>query len=306
VQTQEAYFVAQFQPDLPPGVFNRSVARGQAVGQAIREWADGDGYAALHNCAYAPPAGDGLWTPTPPGYRPALQPCWGQIRPLVLEAGSQCSPAPPPAYSEEPDSLFYQEAWEVYDVVNNLTPEQLAIALYWADDPGLTGTPPGHSIAILGQVLAQQEASLALAAEAYARVGIAVADAFVACWWTKYEYNLLRPITYVHNVLGDGAWVTPVNTPPFPEYTSGHSVQSAAAAQVMTDLFGEISFTDQTHVSLGYAPRTFASFFAYAEEAAISRLYGGIHFRAAIELGIAQGKCIGQRVSAIGFRAEQE
>jgi hypothetical protein len=143
-----------------------------------------------------------------------------------------------------------------------------------------------------------------LAAEAYARVAIAVADAFIACWWTKYEYELLRPVTYVHKVLGDTVWMPPVNTPPFPEYTSGHSVQSAATAQVLTDLFGEITFTDRTHETLGFVPRTFSSFFAYAEEAAISRLYGGIHFRAAIELGIEQGKCIGQQVSALQFRTE--
>jgi hypothetical protein len=180
----------------------------------------------------------------------------------------------------------------------------LAIALYWADDPGLTGTPPGHSLSILSQVLVQQGSALGVAAEAYARVGLAVADAFIACWWTKYEYNLLRPITYVHEVLADPAWITPVNTPPFPEYTSGHSVQSAATAQVLTGLFGEMTFTDHTHGELGLAPRTFTSFFAYAEEAAISRLYGGIHFRSAIELGIEQGKCIGERVNALQFRSE--
>jgi hypothetical protein len=304
VQAQEAYFVAQFQSDLPPGIFQRSVARGQAIGQAIGQWAEADGYAALHNCPYSPPVGEGLWTPTPPGLAPALQPCWGQVRPFVLADGSECNPGPPPAYSEEPDSLFYQEAWEVYSTVNNLTPEQLTIALYWADDPGLTGTPPGHSLSILSQVLVQQEAALGVAAEAYARVGMAVADAFIACWWTKYEYNLLRPITYVHEVLADPAWTTPVNTPPFPEYTSGHSVQSAATAQVLTGLFGEMTFADHTHGELGLAPRTFTTFFAYAEEAAISRLYGGIHFRSAIELGIEQGKCIGERVNALQFRSE--
>jgi hypothetical protein len=304
VQAQEAYFVAQFQPDLPPGIFQRSVARGQAIGQAIGQWAEADGYAALHNCPYSPPLGEGLWTPTLPGFAPALQPCWGQVRPFVLTHGSECNPGPPPAYSEEPDSLFYQEAWEVYSTVNNLTPEQLAVALYWADDPGLTGTPPGHSLSILSQVLVQQGSALGVAAEAYARVGLAVADAFIACWWTKYEYNLLRPITYLHEVLADPAWTTPVNTPPFPEYTSGHSVQSAATAQVLTGLFGEMTFADHTHGELGLAPRTFTTFFAYAEEAAISRLYGGIHFRSAIELGIEQGKCIGERVNALQFRSE--
>lgn len=168
----------------------------------------------------------------------SLLPCWGQLRPFVLADGSQCTPVAPPAYSEDPGSDFYQEAWEVYTVVKQLTAEQLTIAQFWADDPGRTGTPPGHSISILNQILVQQGSSLETAAEAYARLGIALADSFIACWWTKYQHNLLRPITYIHTVLGDPTWSTPVNTPPFPEYTSGHSVQSAAAAQVLTDLFG--------------------------------------------------------------------
>lgn len=304
IQSQEAYFVAQFQPQLPPGIYKRSVARGQAVGRAVSRWAAGDGYAALNNCAYNPPVGAGLWTPTPPGFGPALQPCWGQMRLFVPGDGGECDAGPPPVYSEEAGSPFYQEAWEVYTVTGQLTPEQLAIAAYWADDPGSTGTPPGHSISITTQILTQEEASLALAAEAYARVGIAVSDAFVACWWTKYEYNLLRPVTYIHDVLGDSEWTPAVNTPPFPEYSSGHSVQSAAAAQVLTDLFGDLAFTDNTHVGRGFPPRTFNNFFDFAQEAAISRLYGGIHFRSAIERGLEQGICIGRQVSALQFRIE--
>jgi hypothetical protein len=304
IETLEAQWIGAFQPVLPPGVFRRSVVRGQAVGEAILHWAASDGYAGVHDCPYSPPAGAGLWISTPPGFQPALLPCWGELRPFVLAHGSECNPGPPPAYAEASGSLFYQEALEVYNVVNHLTPEQRTIAQYWADDPGLTGTPPGHSIAILSQILVQQDASLALAAEAYAGVGVALADAFIACWWSKYQYNLLRPNTYIHTVLGDGGWTTPVNTPPFPEYTSGHSVQAGAAAQVLTDLFGAVSFVDQTHVSLGYAPREFASFHAFAEEAAISRLYGGIHYRAAIEQGIIQGHCIGQRVRALQFKIE--
>ena len=305
IRALEIQFVEQFQPTLPPGVFQRSVDRGRSISQAIQRWAGSDRAAAYSACPYLPPGGAGLWVPTPPGFRPPLLPCWGQLRPFVLADGSQCSPDPPPAYSEDPGSDFYQEAWEVYTVVKQLTPEQLAIAQFWADDPGRTGTPPGHSISILNQILVQQEASLETGAEAYARLGIALADSFIACWWTKYQHNLLRPITYIHTVLGDTTWSTPVNTPPFPEYTSGHSVQSAAAAQVLADQFGDQSFTDDTHAVLGYAPRTFTSFFAFAQEAAISRLYGGIHYRAAIERGLEQGTCVGQSVSALKFRIQQ-
>jgi hypothetical protein len=305
IQALESQFAEQFQPALPPGIFQRSVDRGRSISQAIQRWAKSDGASNYSTCPFLPPGGAGLWVPTSPGFKPPLLPCWGQLRPFVLADGSQCSPDPPPAYSEDPGSDFYQEAWEVYTVVNQLIAEQLAIAQFWADDPGRTGTPPGHSISILNQILVQQKASLETAAEAYARLGIALADSFIACWWTKYQHNLLRPITYIHTVLGDTIWSTPVNTPPFPEYTSGHSVQSAAAAQVLTDLFGAQPFTDQTHAALGYAPRTFSDFFAFAEEAAISRLYGGIHFRAAIERGLEQGRCVGQRVSALKFRFQQ-
>ena len=298
----EEQFTREFKPGLPPGVYKRSVERGQAISQAIIEWAATDGYETYKDCPYLPPTGAGLWQPTPPGFRPPLLPCWGKLRPFVINLGSECNAGPPPTYSEDPQSEFYQEAWEVYNVVNHLNPERLAIAQFWADNPGQTGSPPGHSISILSQILIQEGSSLEIAAEAYARVGIALADSFIACWQTKYQYNLLRPITYIHNVLGDTGWTTPVVIPPFPEYPSGHSVQSGAAAQVLTDMFGEVAFTDKTHTSLGYAPRTFISFFAFAEEAAISRLYGGIHYRAAIERGLEQGRCIGQRINALQFK----
>jgi hypothetical protein len=188
--------------------------------------------------------------------------------------------------------------------VKNLTPEQKEIALFWADDPGKTSTPPGHSISIASQVLREKNASLALAAETYARVGMAVADAFIGCWNTKYQYDLIRPISYIQNVI-DPTWnnpsiTDPVTTPPFPEYTSGHSVQSGAAASVLTALFGDsYKFTDNTHVQRGLPARTFYSFFQAADEAALSRLYGGIHFMPAIELGLMQGKCIGEKINSL-------
>ncbi|MBK8024686.1 MAG: vanadium-dependent haloperoxidase [Chloroflexi bacterium] len=213
-------------------------------------------------------------------------------------------PSAPPDYSEEAQSVFYREAAEVYESTRALTPEQEAIALFWADDPGQTETPPGHSISILTQVLAQEKASLALAAEAYARLGIAVADSFIGCWYAKFQFNLLRPVTYIQSMI-DAEWMPPINTPPFPEYTSGHSVQSAASARVLTDLFGEhYAFTDHTHDARGLAARSFSSFAEYAEEAAISRLYGGIHYRAAIDQGMDQGECIGERVSSLQFRID--
>jgi hypothetical protein len=221
---------------------------------------------------------------------------------MVLSGGAECPPGEHPAYSEDPASAFHAEALETYEAVRNLTPQQEAIARFWSDDPGLTATPPGHSISITTHVLRREDASLATAAEAYARVGIAVCDAFISCWHQKYVYNLLRPVTYIRRLV-DPEWLPLLVTPPFPEYTSGHSVQSGAAFQVLTDLFGSsYAFVDRTHDRLGLPPRSFSSFFEAAEEAAISRLYGGIHFRAAIDNGVEQGKCIGRAATALALR----
>jgi len=223
------------------------------------------------------------------------------MRTFVISSGAACEPGPPPLYSEEETSQFMVEAQEVYETASNLTAEQLTIAQFWADNPGQTGTPPGHSIMILTQILETEDANLEIAAEGYAKLGMAVADAFIACWWTKFEYDYLRPITCIRDLI-DPNWLSPVSTPPFPEYSSGHSTQSGAAAQVLTGMFGDMAFTDHTHDSRGMAPRSFSSFFEFADEAAISRLYGGIHFRSAIELGVDQGSCIGEEVSALPFK----
>ena len=307
VDALEESFAAGFRTTVPPGILRRSVDRGRSVAAHIFEWSklDGGHEGYLRNFPpYTPPVGPGLWVPTPPGFLSALQPFWGSNRPFALRSGGECDPGSPLAYSEELSSSFFAEALECYEVVTNLSPEQRAIALFWSDDPGITCTPPGHSVSILTQVVRDRGFALDVAAEAYARVGIAVADAFISCWNTKFRYNLLRPVTYIRRLI-DPTWSSLLVTPPFAEYTSGHSVQSAASAQVLTDLFGTVAFTDHTHDDRGLAPRSFGSFFEAAEEAALSRLYGGIHFSTAIALGLEQGRCIGQEVSNLGFRARE-
>jgi PAP2 superfamily len=301
IDALERRHASEAAPFVPRGVHPRSAQRGAAVARHVFEWSSSDGGHEGFRTnfpPYTPPSGPGLWEPTPPGFLPALQPSWGSNRPFVLPSGSSC-PAPPPLpYSEDPGSSFYAEAQECHVATTQLTPEQEAIARFWSDDPGTTPTPPGHSVSILTQVARQHELPLDRAAVAYARLGIAVADAFVACWNTKYEHNLLRPVTCIRRLI-DPAWTPLLITPPFPEYTSGHSVQSGAAAQVLTHLFGSLPFTDRTHESRGMPARSFGSFFEAAEEAAISRLYGGIHYSAAIERGLEQGICIGRQVSAL-------
>jgi hypothetical protein len=210
---------------------------------------------------------------------------------------------PPPAYSEDQASAFYREALEVYQAVKSLTPEQEAIARFWSDDPMLSPTPPGHWIFIANDILEQQKASLDVSAEVMMRLGVAMADAFIGNWYAKYQYDLLRPVTYIRRVI-DPKWEPLLITPPFPEYPSGHSTQSGAAAAVLTAMFGEnFAFTDRTHERDGMAARSFASFDAAAAEAGISRLYGGIHFRTAIDQGLAQGRCIGQHAVALRTRS---
>jgi hypothetical protein len=295
-------FSQRSQEILRHGTYRRSTARGADVAGHVFEWSKTDGghEGFLRNLPpYVRPRGPGLWEPTPPAFLPALQPYWGTNRPFLPMAGETCSPRPPLAYSDDPCSAFYAEAYECYLALRDLTPEQEAIARFWSDEPGLSATPAGHWISIVTQLVRALDVPLSRAAEAYAKVGIAVADAFVSCWRTKYQYNVLRPVTYVRRLI-DPAWTTLLVTPPFPEYTSGHSVQSAAAARVLTDLFGPVSFTDRTHAPRGLPARSFDSFLDAAREAAISRLYGGIHFRDGIERGVEQGLCIGKQVRSLG------
>jgi hypothetical protein len=301
----EARFERRLREAVSPRVFERSVRRGYEVADAIFTWSklDGGHEGYLRNFPpYTPPAGPGLWVPTPPSFSTALQPFWGGNRCFAIRNGAAFPPGDHPRYSERRDSRFWREAREVYDTVNAVTSEQEAIARFWSDDPGVTATPPGHSISVATQVLRREGSSLAEAAETYARVGIAVSDAFVSCWFQKFRYNLLRPVTYSRAQF-DPDWLPLLVTPPFPEYPSGHSVQSGAAFQVLTDLFGRrYAFVDWTHNDRGFAPRRFGSFLEAADEAALSRLYGGIHFRAAIENGLAQGRRIGRAVSRLPLR----
>jgi hypothetical protein len=308
----EGQLAERYRHTLDSATFARSVQFGRTLAVALYTWAmkDGGHEGQLRNfpADYQPAKGPGAWVPTPPDFAPIpLQPTWGNNRRFLPDHGQSCTPTPVIPYSEEEDADFYRQAQEVYDTVRLLTPEQRIIALYWADDPGYTATPPGHSLALTTQILQREQASLSLAAETYAKVGMALSDAFVSCWQLKYLYNRIRPISYIQLVI-DPLWNTPtvtdpVATPPFPEYTSGHSVQSGAVAEVLTALFGDqYAFTDHTHDRRGFLPRPFASFWAMANEAAVSRLYGGIHFRDAIEDGLEQGRCIGQQVLALPFR----
>ena len=292
-----------------PEIINRSNSFGKLMAMAIMTWARTDGgheaWGPLrrNRANYVPPSGAGRWAATTPAFAKPQLPYWGENRPFALKSVEDCPAPPPPEYSEEANSAFYKSAQEVYNISNAATQEQRQFALYWADDPGKTPTPAGHWSFIANDLLKTRKANLAEAAVTHARLNIAMADAFTACWATKYAHNVLRPVTYVQGSF-DSNWVPSLmTTPPFPEYPSGHSVQSSAAASVLNEIFGaNTTFTDNTHNDRGWGPRTFTSFNAAANEAALSRLYAGIHFRFGIEGGQVQGKCVAAKVLALKFK----
>ncbi|QYK41823.1 MAG: vanadium-dependent haloperoxidase [Paracoccaceae bacterium] len=293
---------------LDPAVAERSLAYGRAVAGHVLAWAATDGGASVANLGFPVEwtrgTGPQAWVPTSAValQQAPLLPRWGENRPFVLPSGAECRLPPPPAYSEDPASQFRREAQEVYDTVAALTPDQLAIARFWSDDPMLSSAPPGHWVAIAVSVFAEQGTDAARQGEVMALLGVSLADAFIVCWRDKYDYDLVRPVSYIRRVI-DPRFEPPLITPPFPEYPSGHSTQSGAAAVVLTHLFGEpFTFVDNTHADDGLPGRTFASFWDAAEEAGISRLYGGIHFRSAIREGLEQGRCVGEQVIRLRTR----
>lgn len=290
-------------------VVARSVAAGQAVADHILAWAATDGGAVIQNMGfpmeYSPGTRPQDWVPTNliRLQQAPLLPQWAQNRPFALPAADACDAPPHPAYDEAPGTDFHAAAQEVYDTSRALTDEQRLIARFWSDDPMLTPTPAGHWIAIVLQIADRDALPVEVISSTLAKLGVAQADAFISCWSTKFKYNLLRPVTYIKRHI-DPAWEPLLITPPFPEYTSGHSTQSGAASTVLTSVFGEgFAFDDETHVDEGFEPRSFPSFAAAAEEAAISRLYGGIHFRFGNQAGLDQGRAVGAYAAALRTEA---
>ena len=307
---QDSVFAEFNRMRIPRPVYQRSVAYGDAIAGHILEWSKGDNYTQTRSMPkFTINAKDpARWVPTPPQHADALEPHWKTIRPWVLDSARQFKPNPPIPYSEDKNSAFYKAALEVYQIKKTLSAFERETALYWDCNPFEVTTaghlmvalkkisPGGHWINITAQACRKANASLIQSAEAYALVALAIADAFISCWAEKYTSVLLRPETYINRHI-DPDWRPFIESPPFPEHTSGHSTISAAAATVLTHLFGEsFSFTDSTEVEFGMAPRTFGSFYEAADQAAISRLYGGIHYRHGNESGRHNGRQIGQYV----------
>jgi PAP2 superfamily len=293
---------------LSGATIGRSKEWGVYVAQTIFEWSKTDGghlgYTKNFPKDYVIPVGTGKWIPTYPKYLSPMQPKWGENRTFVPNVATFTLPNAPIAYSEDTASAFYKNAKFVYEAVRNGTAEQKIIAKYWSDDPGEPGTPGGHSVSITTIVLQKQGATLATCAEIYAKIGMGISDAFVSCWKGKFIFNYMRPISYIRMKI-DPNFVPILETPPFPEFTSGHSVQSGAAAKILSDAFGSnYLFTDRTHASrtdIDGTPRSYRSFLEFATEAASSRLYGGIHYQEAIEVGVLQGTKVGAAIDKLKF-----
>lgn len=292
---------ALYQGSIDSAVFADSKAYGQQLGWDVFDYSKTDGgykcYLSNTDASYVPPVCPQCWVPTPPAFGMAVQPHWGDRRPFVAEDTlAPVIPGPNPTYSTDTLSAFYAYAMQTYITKNNLTQAQKNIASYWADGGGSV-TPPGHSISILNQILFNENEDLAFAALAYAKLGMSQMDAFIACWKTKYIHNLMRPVTYI-NANIDASWTSYIGTPAFPEYTSGHSSQSGAMAVVMSEMFGySYAFTDSTHGTSYGGPRSFQNFDEAANEAALSRLFGGIHYEFSNVFGVMIGKMIGENIN---------
>ena len=275
-------------------LLSKSSAFGKAVANAVFNWSETDGYKDAGK-PYTAPAGAGLWVPTAPAFAAASTPFWGNNRTVITGSTSNTLPSAPVAYSIDPSSPFYQMVKQVYDASLNLTDDQKAMAIFWRDVPGVTS--PGHWLSIMQQVIRKTNSRLDKAAFAYALTGSAINDALISCWKAKYQYNLVRPITYIRDVMEHSSWSSYVGTPPHPEYPSAHSALSGAGAAALEKLFGNSGpFTDHTYNYSGFAPRTYSSFMAIPEEAGKSRLYAGIHYQPGIDAGIMLGKKVAANI----------
>lgn len=290
-------------------VYQNSLRLGEMVSDSILAWSARDNYGATRKKRrYTYSKEKGKWTPTPPGYIDAVEPYWSQIRPVSLDSAGQFKPVPPPAFNTEPASVFMKELKEVYDKTRILSKEEVLIASFWDCNPFYLNTqghlnfatkklsPGGHWISIAGQAMESAGKNWIESCSTYLLTSIALFDGFISCWDEKYRSQFIRPETVI-NAYVDEKWRPLLQTPPFPEYTSGHSVISTAAAEVLeAELGRDFGFDDHTETPYGLPVRHFASFAAAAEEAAISRLYGGIHYRSAIVNGQKQGRGVGLQV----------
>jgi hypothetical protein len=296
-----------FRKQVDDSVYQSSVAFGDTIARVILERARKDGYfQSRGKPKYIGSNEPGKWKPTPPDYLDGVEWCWNTMKSMVMDSASQFKPAPPPRISTDTGSIFFKSVREVYNINKSLTEEQMNIATYWDDNPLVimhSGhmmfgnkkiTPGGHWMGICAIASRQSGADPVKTSRAYALTSLALYDAFISCWDEKYRSSYIRPVTIINETL-DNTWMPFLQTPPFPEYTSGHSTITASAAIVLTSLFGEnFAFQDTSDLRYIGMQRHFNSFTEAASEASISRVYGGIHYRFSVDTGAQQGKKLGE------------
>lgn len=305
IQKSREQLLVNFE-NIADAIKTRSIAWGEEVASVILERAGNDGYKLTRGMPkFSVLKETGIWQQTPPDYEEAVEPNWQYIKPLLMDFASQFKPVRPPAFSLDPSSQYYKELLEVYNMSKTLTDEQKLIAKYWDDNPFVSEhkghlmygnkktTPVGHWMGIIGILGKQSNKPELVIAQAYALASAAVFDAFISTWEEKYSSKTVRPVTVIREHIAS-EWSTLLQTPPFPEYTSGHSVISAAAATVLSAIFGKgTAFHDTTELKYLGLERSFSSLEAASYEVSMSRMYGGIHYRSAVMNGQKQGQQIG-------------
>ncbi len=295
---------------IPKDILERSLEYGEFVANHIKIWYEKDNYKQTRSFPkYTIQRGDDYsWKPTPPDYMEGIEPHWNKIRTLVIDSSNQFVIKPPPTFSLNKGSNFYKDLIEVYEIGNNLSDEQKEIASFWDCNPYVSHhkghamfatkkiTPGGHWIGITKIASKKANLNLMETIYTYSMVSISLFDAFIICWDEKWRSILVRPETVINQYI-DSEWIPFLQTPPFPEYTSGHSVISRSAARILTHLLGDnFEFLDTSEEKYGLPARNFNSFIHASEEAAISRIFGGIHYMPAITYGVEQGEKVGNHI----------
>ena len=295
-----------FKQHLDEATYKASVAFGDTIASVVLKRAKTDGYAASRGKSKFLGSNEpGKWRPTPPDYLDGVEWCWNTMKTMVLDSASQFKPALPPSYNNKPGSTFHNMVKEVYDINKNLTDEQKLIAKYWDDNPFVIEhsghmtfgnkkiTPGGHWMGIAAQIIKQEKADHVKAAKTFALTSIALYDGFISCWDEKYRSNYVRPVTVIKDMI-DKDWMPFLQTPPFPEYTSGHSTITASAATVLTKLYRDnLAFEDSSDYKYIGLKRKFNSLHEAAAECSMSRVYGGIHYVISVNTGASMGKQVG-------------
>jgi len=290
-------------------VAKNSIQYGRLVADSILDWVKKDNYNQSRGFPrFSLSKKAGTWQPTPADYAQAIEPHWNTIRPYTLNSPSQFSPKVKLVYSRKKNSAFYKSMMEVYEIVNSLDTTKKAIAKYWDDNPNVSVnlghlnyfihkiSPGGHWLMIAKHACEEKNESVSRSSLAYTLTSIALFDAFICSWDEKFKTNLIRPITVINDFV-DKNWQPYIQTPPFPEFTSGHAVISNSAATILTALFGEsYEFTDETEIPFGNDTRHFKSFYEASAEVSWSRVYGGIHYPETARISIIQGKEVGNHV----------